>query len=157
MGPKVGPPHDGLVGPFEVEGADQRLAHLGMLELGAACVDEPALRARRRVVRNLLALDPAALERRKIVTRVPDARSELLAERVALGREALEADIAVAVIFVAQRVEVVLAAAHRQVGAPPVGDALVFDETPGLEPADAISPAAERRVERRFIERTLGV
>ena len=64
-------------------------------------VDEPALRAGRRVVRQHVALDAAVLERRKIVARRPGARGEFLAEQIILGGEAFEADVAVAIVFVA--------------------------------------------------------
>ena len=104
-----------------------------------------------------VALDAAVLDRREIVARRPDARGELLAEQIALGGEAFEADVAVAIIFVAHGVEVVLAARHRQIGAPPVRHALVFDVAAGLEAADLVGAAAERNVERRFVERPLAV
>src|ERR1051325_7990805 len=128
-----------------------------MLELRSTRVDEPALRARWAVVGHDFPLHLAGLERREIVARVPDARGEFLAEQIALGGEAFEADIAVAIIFVTQGIEVVQAAADRQVGAPPVGDALVFDKASGFELADAVRPVAERNVESRFIERPLAV
>ena len=82
----------------------------GSLEFRPPRVDEPALRARRRVVGDHVALDAAVLDRGEVVARRPDARGELLAEQIALGGEALEADLAVAIIFVAHGVEVVLAA-----------------------------------------------
>ena len=118
-------------------------------------VDEPALRARRRVVGQHVALDAAVLDRREIVARRPGARGELLAEQIALGGEAFEADLAVAIVLEAHDVEIVLAARDRQIGAPPVLDALVFDEAAGLEASDLVGARAERRVERRFIERLL--
>ena len=86
MGALVGAVHDGLVGPFEIEGVDQRLAQLRVLELLAPRVDEPALRAGRRVVGQHVALDAAVLDRREIVARRPDARGEFLAEQIVLGR-----------------------------------------------------------------------
>ena len=107
----VGAVHDVLVGPFEIEGVDQRLAQAAVLELRAPRIDEPALRAGRRVVGNTRALDAAVLEGGKIVARRPGARGELLAEQIVAGGEALEADLAVAVIFVAHGVEIVRARA----------------------------------------------
>ena len=153
----VGAVHDVLVGPFEVEGVDQRLAQAAVLELVAPRVDEPALRAGRRIVGQHVALDAAVLEGRKIVARRPGARGELLAEQIVLGGEAFEADVAVAVIFVTHRVEIVLSARHRQIGAPPVLHALEFDETADLEAADLVGAAAERNIQRRLVERLLGV
>ena len=103
------------------------------------------------------ALDAAILERREIVARRPGARGELLAEQIVLRREAFEADVAVAIIFEAHDVEIVLPACNRQIGAPPVVDAIVFDVAPDLETADLVGAAAERDIQRRLIERLLGV
>jgi hypothetical protein len=50
------------------------------------------------------------------------------------------------------RIEIVLAAAHRQVRAPPVLHAVIFDVAPGLEAADLIGARAERNIERRSFE-----
>ena len=86
MGARIGAVHDGLVGPFEIERLDQRLAHPRILELVAAGIDEPALRARRRFVGQCLALDAAVLDRRKIIARRPDPRGEFLAEQIVLAR-----------------------------------------------------------------------
>ena len=102
---------------------------------------------------SIVALDAAVLDRREIVARRPDARGELLAEQIALGGEAFEADVAVAIEFVAHDVEIVLPARDRQVGAPPVLDALVFDVAAGLEAADLVGAGAERRLERGLVER----
>ncbi len=110
MSALVRPVHDGLVGPFEVEGVDQRFAQLAVLELLPPRIEEPALRAGRRVVGQHLALDPAVADSGEIVARRPDARGEFLAEQIVLAGEALEGDVAVAVKFVAQDVEIVLAA-----------------------------------------------
>src|SRR5258708_5402571 len=45
MGARIGAVHDGLVGPFEIKGQDQRLAHARVLEFVAGGIDEPALRS----------------------------------------------------------------------------------------------------------------
>src|SRR6185436_8144404 len=94
----------------------------------------------------------AVLDRREIVARRPDARGELLAEQIAAAGEALERDVAVAIEFVAQHIEIVCADADRQVGAPPVLDAVVLDKATGLEAPDLVGAGAERNVEGRFIE-----
>src|SRR6266702_6047402 len=148
----VGSIHDGLVGPFEVEGVDQGFAQLRMLELLPPRVDEPALHARRPLVGQNVALDAPVPDRREIVARRPDAGGELLAEDITLGGEALEGDVAVAVELVAHGIEVVLAARDRQIGAPPILDPLVFDETARLEASDLVGAAAERRFEGRFVK-----
>ncbi len=153
----IGAVHDVLVGPFEIEGVDQRLAQPAVLELRAPGIDEPALRAGRRVVGQLRALDAAVLEGGKIVARRPGARGELLAEQIVPGGEAFEADLAVAVIFEPHHVEIVLTLRHRQIGAPPVLDALEFDEMADLEAADLVGATAERNFQRRLVERLLGI
>src|SRR6516162_10760091 len=133
MGPFVTPVHQGLVCPFEIERVNEGFAQSLVLELVAAGVEEPALRARRRIVRQGVALNTAVANRRKVVARRPDARGELLAEEIALAGETLEGDIAVAIEFVAHDVEIVLPALRWQLGAPPILDPFVFDEAPGIE------------------------
>ena len=121
------------------------------LNLLAPRIDEPALRARRRIVGNHAALDAAVLEGGEIVARRPDARGELLAEQIAAGGEAFEADLAVAVVFVAHDVEIVLPACATGRSAP--HQSLTRSNSmkrPALELADLVAAAAERNVERRF-------
>ena len=152
LGPLIGPVHEGLVGPFEIEGVIQGEAEPRIGEFGPPQIDEPALRARGRIVRQVVALHPSVADRGEIVARRPGARGELLAEQIALRREAFEADFAVTVIFIAQRIEIVLADADRQRRAPPVGDPLVFDVAAGLEAADLVwtrTPAASPGSSRR--------
>ena len=153
MGARIGAIHDALVGPFEIERLDQRLAHARILELVAADVDEPALRARWRFVGQDLALHPSVLDGGKIVARRPYPRREFLAVQVVLRGEAFECDLAVAVELVAHRVEIKDAARYREIGAPPVLDAVIFDIAVGFEFSDLVRPAAERDIERGFVER----
>src|SRR5205085_5412352 len=79
---RIGAVHHGLVGPFEIERIDDRFAYPGILELVATGVEEPALSARRQFIRQSLALDATILDRRKVVTRSPDPRGELLAVEI---------------------------------------------------------------------------
>ena len=153
MGARIGAVHDGLVGPFEIERLDQRLAHPRVLEFLAAGIDEPALRAGRRFVGQDFALDAAVLDGREIVARRPDPRGEFLAEQVVLSGKALERDIAIAVEFVTHGVEIIAAARDRKVGAPPILDPFEFDVAIDLELPDLVRPGAERDIERRFVER----
>ena len=157
MGAVVRPIHDRLVGPLEIERQDQRFAQQPVLEFLAAGVEEPALRAGRRVVGKDVLLDAAVLDRRKIVARRPDARGELLAEEIVAAGKSFERHVAVAIEFVAKGGEVVVPDRYRQIGAPPIRNAIVFDETAGLELADLVGAGAERDVERRFVETTLCV
>src|SRR5262249_59917303 len=57
MGPLIGPVHDLLVGPFEIEGIDERFAQPLVLELFTPGIEEPALRARRRIVVDYVTLN----------------------------------------------------------------------------------------------------
>src|SRR5262249_43587020 len=90
MGPLVGPVHDGLVRPFEIEGVGERLAQALVLELGAPSIEEPALRAGRRIVGDDVALDATVADRREVITRGPEPRGELLLEQEALAGETFE-------------------------------------------------------------------
>src|SRR5262249_13956426 len=118
---------------------------------------EPALRARRRIVGDFVALDSALADRRKVVARCPDARGKFLAEEITLAGEAFEGDIAVAIKFVADDVEVVLSAPGREIGAPPIFHPFVFDVAAGVETPDLVGAAAERRLEGGLVECMLGV
>src|SRR5262249_59051966 len=104
-----------------------------------------------------VALDAALAERGKIVARRPDARGKFLAEEIALAGEAFEGDIAVAIEFVADDVEIVLAAPRREIGAPPIFDPFIFDVAAGVETPHLVGAAAERRLERGLVEGMLGV
>src|SRR5262249_4168694 len=96
-GALVGPGHDGLFGPFEVEGANESLAQALVLEFVATRIQEPTLRTGGCLVANDILFHASVAERRKIVARGPNARGELLAEEIALAGEALERHVAVAV------------------------------------------------------------
>ncbi len=157
MGALIAAVHDGLVGPFEIERIDESFPQPLVLEDVPPSIEEPALRSRRRIVRNHVTFDATVANRRKIVARRPDARGELLLEQVALGGETLERHVAIAVVFVADDVEIVLPARYRQVAAPPILDPLVFDIAPGLEAPDLVGAAAQRHVQRRLVEGTAAV
>src|SRR5262249_1911819 len=151
MGPFVTPVHQRLVGPFEIERVNEGFAQPLVLELVAPRIEEPALRARRRIVGDAVALDAALADRRKIVARYPDARGKFLAEEIALAGEAFERDIAVAIKFVADDVEIVLSAPDGEIGAPPIFHPFVFDVAAGVETPDLVGAAAERRLERGLV------
>src|SRR5262249_13059429 len=142
---------------FEIERVDEGFAQPPVLELLPPRVEEPALRARGRIVGEDVALDAALADGRKVVAGSPDTRGELLAEEIGFAGEALEGDVAIAIELVAHRVEIVLPAPDRQIGTPPVLDPIVFDEAAGLETADLVGPAAKRRLERGLVERMLGI
>src|SRR3977135_3344322 len=109
MGALIGPVHDVLVGPFEIEGENERLAHALVLELLAPRVEEPALRTRGRLVGDDIALDAAVLDRRSIIAGRPDTRGEFLAEQVVLAGKTFVGNVAVAAEFEAHGVEIIIA------------------------------------------------
>src|SRR4029453_5218186 len=154
MGPLIGPVHDLLVGPFEVECIDEGLPQTLILQFFPSRIEEPALRARRRIVGDDVTLDAALADRREVVARCPGARGEFLPEQITSGSEPLEGNFAIAVIFVAQDIEIVLPTPDRQVGPPPVFHSLVLDMAAGLETSDLVRAAAERHLERGLIEST---
>ena len=153
MGARIGAVHDRFVGPFEIERQDQRLADARIPEFLAAGIEEPALRARGRLVGQCFELDAAVLDGGEIVTRRPHPRREFLAEQVVLRGEALEGDVAIPIEFVTHDIVIVEAARNRKVGAPPVPDPLELDVTVDLEFPDLIGPGAEWGIEGRFVER----
>src|SRR5262249_14601968 len=146
MEPLIGAVHDGLVGPFEIERADEGFAHPLVLERLPPCVEEPTLYPDRPAERDDVALDAPVTDRRKIITRRPDPRRELLPKQIVLGRERLKGELAVAVELVTDDVEIILSPRDRQIGAPPVLDALVFDEASDLEASDLVRTRPERRL-----------
>src|SRR5262245_64330556 len=101
MSPLIGPVHDLFVGPFEIEGIDEGLAQSLVLELFPAGIEEPTLRARRRIIGDDVAFDVALADRREVVARCPAARGEFLPEQTASSGETLEGNFAIAVIFIA--------------------------------------------------------
>src|SRR5262249_30216177 len=126
---------DVLVGPLEVEGIVERLAHARVGELGPAHVEEEPLRARGAIVGQGELLHAAVPDGGDVVGSRPVAGCELLAQVEGAGLEAFEAGCAVAVVLEAQLVEVETAAIDGQVLAPVVAAALVADERTDLEVA----------------------
>src|SRR6185295_4062932 len=118
MRPVVRAVHDISVGPFEIESIDERLTHAPILE------------------------------RRKFVTGGPRSRGELLAEQITLCGEAFETDLPVAVVFVADGVEIIQPPGDRQVGAPPILDPVEFDGMPDLKAPDLVRATAKRDFQR---------
>src|SRR5262245_6927120 len=157
MRPVVRAVHDIFIGPLKIEGIDEGLAQTSILEFFAPHIDEPPLRPGRRVIRDHRSLDAAILERRKIVTRGPGSRRELLPEQIALRSEAFETDLPVPVVFVTDSVEIIQSARDRQIGTPPVLNPIEFDVMPNLKAPNLVGAAAQRNFKRRLIERLLGI
>src|SRR5215471_8118698 len=154
MRPFIGPVHDLLVGPFEIECIDEGLPQTLILQVFPSRIEEPTLRARGGIVWNNIALDVPLADRRKVVASRPSPRCKFFPEQIASGSKPLEGNFAIAVIFIAHDVEIVLPAPDRQVGPPPVFHSLVFDVAAGLETSDFVRAAAERYLERGFVKPT---
>src|SRR5437763_15522646 len=152
MGSRICSVRYGLVGPFEIESLDERLAHARNPEFVATGIDKPALRARRRFVGQCLALDAAILDRRKIITRRPYPCGKFFAEQVAPCGEALERNVAIAIKLEAHGIEVVASSRDRQLGSPPILYPLVFDVAVDLELSDLVRPGSQGNIKRRFLE-----
>ncbi len=155
--PLIGPIHDALVGPLEVECAIEGFAHPLVLEHLLAHVQEPTLHSDGASEGCFIAFDATVADRGKVVTRGPHPGDQFLAEKILLRREPLEREVAIAVELIADRVEVILAARDRQIGAPPILHAVELDEAAGLELPDLVRTGPKRHVERRLVERTTGV
>src|SRR6516165_7004122 len=78
------------------------------------------------VVWNNIAFDLPLADRREVVARCPSPRCKFFPEQIASGSESLEGNFAIAVIFVAHDIKIVLPAPDRQVGPPPVFHSLVL-------------------------------
>src|SRR6516162_4452059 len=154
MGPLIGPVHDLLVGPFEIECIDEGLPQTLFLQFFPSRIEEPTLRARGGIVWNNMAPYVPLASRRKVVACRPSSRGKFFPEQIASGSEPLEGNFAIAVIFIAHDVEIVLPARDRQVGTPPLFHSLVLDMAAGLETSDLVRAAANRYLERGFVEPT---
>src|SRR5262245_1467202 len=152
MRPFIGPVHDLLVGPFEIECIDEGLPQTLILQFFPSRIEEPTLRARGAIVWNNIALDVPLADRREVVACRPSARCKFFPEQIASCSEPLEGNFAIPVIFVAHNVKIVLPTPDRQVNTPPVFHSLVPDMAPGLERSDLIRAAAERYFERGCFE-----
>src|SRR6516165_2959484 len=104
-----------------------------------------------------IALDEPFSDGWNVVAGGPYQRDQLLAEQIALAREALEGGITIAIVFVADDVEIVLPACDRQVSTPPIFDPLVFDGVARLKSPDLVRAAAERRIQRALLEGAPGI
>src|SRR5438105_3588857 len=109
------------------------------------------------MVRDDVTLNTAVAYRGKVVACRPHPRDQFLAKQIALAREALEGHVAIAKIFVADNIEIVLSSRHRQICAPPVLHTLIFDVAARLEAADLIRAAAERRLKGCLLEGVSGI
>ena len=134
-----------LVRPFEVEGIGQGLAHPRVLKDRPAQIEAKALHAARQLVGDLLLLDQAGAQGRAVIAGRPILRRILDPRIVLPGLERFERDRRVAIIVVADRIEIIAALVDRQIGAPIIGDPAIGDRAAGIDRLDRIGAAAERR------------
>ena len=135
------------VGPLEIEGVGQRLAHPAVGEHRPAGVEDERLHAGRPLVRELHLLQPALAHRRDVVVERPGLGLVLDAEVEDARLERLAQHRLVAEVVVAHAIEVVLADIDRQVAPPVVLHPLDDDVAAGLElrhPVGTASRAAAR-------------
>ena len=97
MRPFIGPVHDLLVGPFEIECIDEGLPQMLILQFFPSRIEEPTLRARGGIVWNNIALDVPLADRREVVACRPSPRGKFFPEQIASGSEPLEGNFAIAV------------------------------------------------------------
>ena len=135
------------VAPLEVERMGQRMAHAPVGEFRPSRVEPERLHAGGDLVVDQLPDHPAVRDVREVVGGAPFLRVVLAAEVELAGLERLDRDGGVAVVVVANDVDVVLSAVDREVAAPVVGHALQRDGPAGLDRRDAVGTAAQRRLE----------
>src|SRR5262249_60960886 len=104
----------------EIECIDEGLPQTLILQFFPSRIEKPTLRARGGIVWNNIALDVPLADRREVVACRPSSRGKFFPEQIASGREPLEGNLAIAVIFITQDIEIILSARHRQAGTPPV-------------------------------------
>ena len=136
------------VRPLEIERIGHGPAQNGILELFAANVENEGLHAGRPRMFDLLELYAPRLARRKIVPGRPDKGRILAADVVAVRFEGLERHRLVAIIVVADAVEIVLADIDRQVCTPPVLHPVDLDVASRFEGADAVGSTAQGAFQR---------
>ena len=104
------------------------------------------------IVRQPFQLHAAVRDRREVVPGCPTLAGELQAKVVLAGLEGLHHHIAVAVVVVADTVEVVLPAVDGQAPSPIFGVTAIGDATARVHALDAIRAAADRWNQRRPLE-----
>ena len=150
--PRVRAVEERAIRPLEVESVAERLAHPRVREDRAARVEDVALHPRGHLVLDLLLLDEPGGQGGAGVPCRPRLRRVLRTEVVLSGLERLQGHGGVAIVVVADDVEVAAPHPHGQPGAPVVLDAAIDDGAPGLQRLHAVRPAPQRRVKRRILE-----
>ncbi len=146
-GAGVGAVEQLFIGPFEVQQQAQGLTHPHVLEQRPAQVKDKALHAGGVAVDDLFLDQSTFTDRRDVVGVGPVFRGNFQPVIELASLEGFQGDGVVAEIVGAHHIEVVETAIDRQVLAPVVLDPLVTDRTSGLDLADLVRPAAQRRFE----------
>ena len=107
-----------VIDPLEVEQVQDRLAHANIGEDRTARIEHQALHALGQSVRKILLGHAAFAQRRKIVGGLPASRIGFHAQIVKPFLEGFEMRVAVAIIVVADGIEIPEAAIDRQIAAP---------------------------------------
>ena len=122
----------------------ERVAHPPVRKLRPSRVEPERLHAGGALVIDEVLDHPAVLDVRNVVGGPPFLRIVLAAEVELAGLERLDRDGGVAVVVVADDVDVVLSPVDGEVATPVVGHALERNRPAGLDRRDAVSAAAER-------------
>ena len=116
--PRVLAIEDRLVGPLEVKGIGERLAHALILEDIATRVEDECLHTRRIVVGQFRFLHAPVLQRGYVIRRGPILGAVLLAKVVLAGLEGFQRDCRIAVVVVSNRIPIGLSQIDRQIWRP---------------------------------------
>ena len=150
--PHIGALQQRLVDPLEVEGERERVADRAIGEHRLPRVEDHREHAGGPPVRQQLDRDAAILDGGEVIAGRPPCRRELLAQVVFARPEGLHHHFIVAIVVVADVVEIVQPAVYRQVPPPVVGIAAIDDAAARVDALDLVGAAAERRCERRLFE-----
>ena len=142
----------GLVRPLEIKRVAERLPYPPIVEQGAPGVEDHGAHSGGPAVGQHLELDSPVGDGGDVIRRRPKLGVGLAANVGLAGLEGLEGHGGVAIVVIADFIEVVLAAIDRQAGAPVVVQAAVDNGAAGIDPGDPVGPAAEGRLERRLGE-----
>jgi len=147
---RVLPEENLLVHLLEIERVIESPPDARILKLGAAGIEGESLHQAGIIDRKFFAQHALVGDRREIVGHGPVLGAVLVAPVDRIGLERFERHGGVAKIFEAQFFEIIAADIDVEVLAPIVLDAFEDDGAAGREVLDAVSAAAERRLERGF-------
>ena len=140
------------VGPLEIQRQPEGLAHPLVLKQRTALIEDKALHPGIIAVRQLLAQDRTATERRTDIIPCPTLGVVFHIEIKLASLEALHRHHEVAVVLVGDPIEIELAATHRQVGAPVIGIAPIGDALAQVVSLHPIRATAQRLFQGHTVE-----